>query len=250
MALLRSVLFNVLAFVLTLLMGVGAFPIRWFAKRYALPYARLWARLVLLLFRRICGVEVRITGQENLAAAGQGPMLIASQHQSAFDTLIWMLLLPRPSYVMKGELRRIPLLGPMLILAGMMPIERAAGAKAMRVLLRETEKAVAAGKQIVIFPEGTRTAPGAQVPLKPGIAAMAAHAGLPVVPVATNSGLFWGRNAFLKRPGVLYVAIGAPVAPANRKLLLGEIEKSWRVLEQDFATPGVTAQAQEAPHGG
>ncbi|MFT9017299.1 lysophospholipid acyltransferase family protein [Acetobacter malorum] len=235
MALLRSILFNVMAFVLTVIMGVGAFPIRWFAKRLALPYAKLWSRLVLMLFRDICGVDVRITGLENLAAAGGGPMLIASQHQSAFDTLIWMLLVPYPSYVMKGELRRIPLLGPMLILAGMMPIERAAGAKAMRALLSETEKAVAAGKQIIIFPEGTRTAPGEHVALKPGIAAMAAHAKLPVVPVATNSGLFWGRNAFLKRSGVLHVAIGKPLAPMNRKLLLGEIEKSWRGLEQDFA---------------
>lgn len=105
----------------------------------------------------------------------------------------------------------------------------------MRALLSETEKAVAAGKQIIIFPEGTRTAPGEHVALKPGIAAMAAHAKLPVVPVATNSGLFWGRNAFLKRSGVLHVAIGKPLAPMNRKLLLGEIENSWRGLEQDFA---------------
>lgn len=242
MALLRSILFNVLAFALTVVMGVGAFPIRWFAQKLALPYAKLWSRLVLVLFRDICGVEVRITGQENLALAGGGPMLIASQHQSAFDTLIWMLLVPYPSYVMKGELRRIPLLGPMLILAGMMPIERAAGAKAMRALLQETEKAVADGKQIIIFPEGTRTAPGELMPLKPGIAAMAAHAKLPVVPVATNSGLFWGRNAFLKRSGVLHVAIGTPLAPTNRKLLLGEIEASWRALEQGFIQQD---QAQE-----
>lgn len=250
MALLRSILFNVLAFVLTLLMGVGAFPIRWFAKRLALPYAKLWSRLVLMLFRDICGVEVRITGLDNLAQTGSGPLLIASQHQSAFDTLIWMLLVPYPSYVMKGELRRIPLLGPMLILAGMMPIERAAGAKAMRALLRETEKAVEAGKQIIIFPEGTRTTPGEHVPLKPGIAAMAAHARLPVVPVATNSGLFWGRNAFLKRSGVLHVAIGAPLAPANRKLLLGEIETSWRGLEQTFTAQDRTIEGQGVSSGG
>nr|WP_298794684.1 lysophospholipid acyltransferase family protein [uncultured Acetobacter sp.] len=250
MALLRSVLFNIMALLLTLMMGVGAFPIRLFAKKLALPYAKLWSRLMLMLFRDICGVDVRITGQENLAAAGTGPMLIASQHQSAFDTLIWMLLVPYPSYVMKGELRRIPLLGPMLVLAGMMPIERAAGAKAMRALLRETEKAVEAGKQIIIFPEGTRTAPGEHVALKPGIAAMAAHAGLPVVPVATNSGFFWGRNAFLKRSGVLHVAIGAPIAPVNRKLLLGEIESSWRVLEHDFAAQDRIAQARAASRRG
>lgn len=233
MAVVRSFCFNVLAFALTLLMGVGAFPIRWFFKRLALPYAKLWSRLVLGLFEHICGVEVRITGREHLAAL-QGPALIASQHQSAFDTLIWMLLVPHPSYVMKGELRHIPLLGPMLILAGMMPIERADGSKALRLLLRETEKAAQAGKQIIIFPEGTRTAPGEKVALKPGIAAMAAHTSLPVVPVATNSGLFWGRNAFFKKSGVLHVAIGAPLAPASRKVLLPQIAEAWQALEKPF----------------
>ena len=233
MAVFRSILFNVLAFLLTLVMGVGAFPVRWFAHGLALPYAKLWSRLVLRLFQTICGVEVRITGQEHLAT--NGPLLIASQHQSAFDTLIWMLLVPAPSYVMKGELRRIPLLGPMLILTGMMPIERADGARALRILLRETDTAVQKGKQIIIFPEGTRTAPGEHVPLKPGIAAMATHTRLPVVPVATNSGRFWGRNAFFKRSGVLHVAIGTPIGPANRKVLLPQIEKEWQALEKEFS---------------
>lgn len=232
MAVFRSVLFNVLAFLLTLIMGVGAFPVRWFAHGLALPYAKLWSRLVLDLFRAICGVEIRITGQEHVA--GAGPKLIASQHQSAFDTLIWMLLVPQPSYVMKGELRRIPLLGPMLILTGMMPIDRADGAKALRLLLRETDTAVQAGKQIIIFPEGTRTAPGEHVALKPGIAAMAAHSGLPVIPVATNSGLFWGRNAFFKRSGMLHIAIGTPIDAPNRKVLLPRIEGAWRDLEKTF----------------
>lgn len=234
MAVVRSLLFNVLAFALTLLMGVGAFPIRWFLRGLALPYAKLWSRLVLGLFKSLCGVEVRITGQEHLAAL-KGPALIASQHQSAFDTLVWMLLVPYPSYVMKGELRHIPLLGPMLILAGMMPIERADGSKALRLLLKETEKAAQAGKQIIIFPEGTRTAPGEHVALKPGIAAMAAHTHLPVVPVATNSGLFWGRNAFFKKSGVLHVAIGAPLPAANRKVLLPQIAQAWQELEQSFS---------------
>lgn len=175
---------------------------------------------------------MEITGLEHLPA--NGPALIASQHQSAFDTLVWMLLLPRPCYVMKGELRRIPLLGPMLVLTGMMPIERAAGAKAMRMLLQETDKALKANRQIIIFPEGTRTAPGEQVALKPGIAAMANHAKLPVIPVATNSGLFWGRNAFFKRSGVLHIAIGPAVGPAKRAALLADIEAGWREQKKTF----------------
>jgi len=123
----------------------------------------------------------------------------------------------------------------MLILPGMMPTEPADGSKALRLLLRETEKAARAGKQIIIFPEGTRTAPGEKVALKPGIAAMAAHTSLPVVPVATNSGLFWGRNAFFKKSGVLHVAIGAPLEPASRKVLLPQIAEAWQALEKPFA---------------
>ena len=236
MVVFRSVLFNVLSIGLTLLMGVGALPIRWFAHGWALGYARLWARLVLWLFRRVCGVTVRVSGLEHVPSSGAA--LIASQHQSAFDTLIWMQLLSRPCYVMKGELRRIPLLGPMLVLTGMMPIERAAGAKAMRLLLAETDKAVKAGRQIVIFPEGTRTLPSEHVAPKPGIAAMSSHTGLPVIPVATNSGLFWGRNAFLKRSGVLHVAIGPAIEVARRPELLARIETSWRDLEKGWNAQG------------
>ncbi|QEO18481.1 lysophospholipid acyltransferase family protein [Acetobacter vaccinii] len=234
MVVVRSIVFNVLAFALTLLMGVGAFPVRWFLHQWALPYARLWSRLVLWLFGRICGVRLQVSGLENLPASG--PALIASQHQSAFDTLVWMLLLARPCYVMKGELKRIPLLGPMLVLTGMMPVERAAGAKALRLLLQGTDKAVQDSRQIIIFPEGTRTLPGEHVDLKPGIAAMSNHTGLPVIPVATNSGLFWGRNAFVKRPGVLHVAIGAAIEPARRGQLLAGIEQSWRQLEQGWVS--------------
>ncbi|MFT8861448.1 MAG: lysophospholipid acyltransferase family protein [Acetobacter fabarum] len=229
MAVVRSVVFNIVAFVLTGVMGVGALPIRWFMPGHALAYAKLWSRLVLWLFRAICGVQVRVSGLEHLPQSG--PALIASQHQSAFDTLVWMLLLPRPCYVMKGELTRIPLLGPMLVLTGMMPVERAAGARALRLLLQGTDKAVADNRQIIIFPEGTRTMPGEHVALKPGIAAMSSHTGLPVIPVATNSGLFWGRNAFVKRSGVLHVCIGASIGPTRRVVLLEEIEKSWRALE-------------------
>lgn len=229
---LRSITFNIAAFILTLVMGVCAFPIRWFFQKQALPYARLWSRGVLWLFCRVCGVHVHIIGKENISFSG--PALIASQHQSAFDTLIWMLLLPRPCYVMKGELRRIPLLGPMLVLTGMMPIERNAGAKALRLLLQETDKAIKAEKQIIIFPEGTRTKPGEHKPLKPGIAAMAQHTKMSVIPVATNSGHFWGRNAFIKRCGTLYVVIGEAIKPSPREIMLKEIEQSWEQSSQLF----------------
>ncbi len=228
---LRATAFNLFFFALTLIMGIAAFPIRWFAPGKALPYAKLWAGTTVKGLQRICGVELRITGLEHLV--GEAPVLIASQHQSAFDTLVWMNLVPRPAYVMKKELTRLPLVGPMLLLAGMIPLEREGGAKALRDLLRDTAAAVTDRRQIVIFPEGTRVRAGEQVPLQPGIAALVTHSALSVLPVATDSGRCWSRNAFIKRSGVLHIDIGPPIPPGlKRQALLAAIREGWETLER------------------
>jgi 1-acyl-sn-glycerol-3-phosphate acyltransferase len=133
---------------------------------------------------------------------------------------------------MKRELTRLPLIGPMLLLAGMIPVDREAGAKALRSLLREADAAVANSRQIVIFPEGTRVAAGEVVALQPGVAALAAHTRLPVIPVATDSGRCWSRNSFIKRPGTIHIAIAPPITPEQlkgrpRTALLGAIRDAW-----------------------
>ncbi len=209
MTTLRSAVFNVYFFVLTFVLGLGGVVLRLFAPQHALALAQLWARLALAGLARICHVTLRLEGAATLPRAG--PALIASQHQSAYDTLVWLTLLPRPAYVMKQELTRIPLFGPLTVRAGMIVVDRAGGATALRDLIRRTRRAVAEGRQMVIFPEGTRTAPGQRVALQPGIAAMAAATGLPVFPVLTNSGQHWGRRAFRKRPGVIRVSIQSPI---------------------------------------
>jgi 1-acyl-sn-glycerol-3-phosphate acyltransferase len=134
--------------------------------------------------------------------------------------------------VMKRELTRLPLVGPMLLLAGMIPVDREAGAKALRGLLREADGAVADGRQIVIFPEGTRVAAGQLVALQPGVAALAAHTKLMVLPVATDSGRCWSRNAFVKRPGTIHIAIAPPITREQlqgqpRTALLEAIRAAW-----------------------
>jgi 1-acyl-sn-glycerol-3-phosphate acyltransferase len=143
-----------------------------------------------------------------------------------------MLLVPAPSYVVKQELTRIPLFGPLLAPAGMIPVDRQAGAAALRGLLQATRRARAGGRQIIIFPEGTRVAPGERVPLQPGLAAIATHLDLPVHPVATDSGLRWGRRAFMKYPGIIHIAVG-PAIPAGtpRAPLLAAVEAFWRQAE-------------------
>ncbi|GAN53713.1 lysophospholipid acyltransferase family protein [Tanticharoenia sakaeratensis] len=230
MAFFRSCVFNAYFVLLTIVMGIGAIPVRLTGSRErALRYAQAWTAATIAGLHHICGIELELIGTENLPE--DAPCLIASQHQSAFDTLVWMNLVPRPAYVMKKELTKVPLVGPMLLLSGMIPVERLAGASALRGLLRGTEAAIADRRQIIVFPEGTRTRPGERVPLQPGIVAMARHAPI-VVPVATNSGLFWGRNAFVKRPGRLAIVIGQPIEGASRAVLIAALQGAWDSLSQ------------------
>jgi 1-acyl-sn-glycerol-3-phosphate acyltransferase len=150
-------------------------------------------------------------GLGNLPA---GPAIIAAKHQSAFDTVVWLTLLPPgrdPAYVLKQELADIPLWGRLAARGGHIAVDRAAGASALRGMVRAAQGALAAGRPVVIFPEGTRTAPGERVPYQPGVAALAAATGAPVVPVATDSGLYWGRRAFQKRPGTIHVEVLPPL---------------------------------------
>jgi 1-acyl-sn-glycerol-3-phosphate acyltransferase len=177
----------------------------------ALPfYAALWSR-AMLGGLWIVGIRVQIEGLEHLPRSG--PMLIASQHQSEFDTMIWLKLLPRCRYVVKAELLRIPLFGRLLRRNEQIAVDRAGGASTMRLLLREGAVQLAKGSQVVIFPEGTRVAFGQTAPLQPGVAALAARSHLPVFPAATNSGRFWAGKAFLKRPGVIRVVVLPPLGP-------------------------------------
>ncbi len=195
-------------------------------RRAVLRGAQSWARLVLGGLRLLCGISWEVTGRERLPATGAA--LIAPMHQSAFDTLVWLLLLPDCTYVLKLELTRIPLFGKLLLRAGMIAVDRSGGAAAMRDLIRRAGDAAAEGRQILIFPEGTRVAPGAGVKLLPGVAALAARTGLPIIPVATDSGHFWGRRALRKLPGTIRVAVLPPLqAGLSRDVLMGQLEQTY-----------------------
>lgn len=247
MTLLRSTLFNLYFFGLTFILAVGGIFVRLFAPARTLQYAQFWVRLVMFGLRWICGIYLVLTGRENLPTAG--PALIASQHQSAYDTLIWMILLPRPAYVLKKELQRIPLFGPLTRLGGMIAIDRRAGPAALRSLVRDTAQAVADNRQIVIFPEGTRSRPGEQRPLQPGIAAMAAQSGLPVIPVVTDSGLRWGKHAFRKLAGPIHIAMLSPIpAGLSRGELMQRLEMALREGAAQLAGGPTEAVAGQASH--
>ena len=156
------------------------------------------------------------------------------RHQSAFDTFVWLTLLPRCCYVFKDELLRIPLFGSLVKRSGMIGVDRRAGGTAIRSLLRQADQAVRNQRQIVIFPEGTRSEPGNPGALQSGVAALASHLGLPVIPVSTNSGQCWGRRAFHKMPGTIRIFIGPPIDPkSSRKRLMQALLDGLAAIEHD-----------------
>jgi 1-acyl-sn-glycerol-3-phosphate acyltransferase len=210
---------------------------------------RRWAATVLAGLRPLAAIRYEVSGQENLPA---GPVLVASMHQSAFDTMVWLLLLRNPAYVLKRELTRIPVFGPLCTRVGMIAVDRGAGAAAIRALLRGGDRVAKDGRTIVIFPEGTRVAPGTRAPLHPGVAALATRMGAPVVPVVTDSGLCWGRRAFRKRPGVIHIVIRPALPPGLSRAEV--MERLADVFEQGAATlgtpwPGVDNSVGIRPSG-
>jgi len=236
MILIRSLLFNVWFYGLTTLMLFATPPLRLFAPHRAIFYARLWARLVLAGLRVLGGIGYDVTGLEHLPE--HGPALLAAMHQSAFDTIVWEVIAPRFAIVLKQELTKIPLFGPMLITAGMIPVDRAGKANAVRQMLRAADRAMADNRQILIFPEGTRVAPGVRAPLHPGVAALAARTGLPVIPVVTDSGRHWGRRAFRKLPGTIRIAILPPLPPGlKREALMHRLAETFAEGARTLGTP-------------
>ena len=210
---LRSTLFNLWFYLGTTVIAASAMVprllARWWPRDWGFAVATAWAAFTMTGLRWICGTRWEVRGRENLPV--DGPALIVSMHQSAFDTMVWFLIMPRVAYVLKQELTKIPLIGPILAELRMIAVDREAGAAAIRTLLKGADAAVADRRQIVIFPEGTRVAPGTRAPLHPGYAAIASRTGLPIIPVTTDSGLCWGRRAFRKHPGVIHIDVHPPM---------------------------------------
>lgn len=212
MTFLRSAVFNALFLGGSAVAALLALPLLAAPRAWLISYVRVWARVVVGLLRRICGIRLEVTGLENIPPTGA---IIAAKHQSAFDTVVWLMLLPSdrpaPVYVLKKELVAIPVWGQLARRCGHIAVDRKAGAQALRGMVRAGQAALAEGRSVVIFPEGTRTAPGERVPYQPGVAALALATRAPVVPVATDSGLTWGRRAFSKRPGVIHISVLPPL---------------------------------------
>jgi 1-acyl-sn-glycerol-3-phosphate acyltransferase len=189
-----------------------------------------WSIAVVHLARRICGIRWRVEGLENLPREA---CVILSKHQSAWETLAYQLIFPPQVLVLKRELLWIPFFGWGLALMSPIAINRAHGTKALRELARRGRERLAQGFWVVIFPEGTRVAPGTRRRYQPGGAWLAEKAGAPIVPVAHNAGLLWPRNGFLKRPGVITVRIGVAIrAEGRRPDELTQLAEAWIESQQ------------------
>jgi 1-acyl-sn-glycerol-3-phosphate acyltransferase len=220
---LRSALFNVLFFAWSAGMLILSLPLALVPRAGMMASARLIAAGTFFLLRVIVGVRFELRGDASLL---QQPVLVACKHQSAWDTFIFYLIARDPAYVMKKELMLIPVYGWLARKQRMIPIDRKAGAAALRGLLRASGAALAEGRQIIIFPQGTRVAPGMQAPYQPGAAALYSRLGCPVVPVALNSGCYWPRRSFLKYPGRIVIEVLEPIQPGVPKAqFMAELER-------------------------
>lgn len=219
----RSLLFATLACVWSALLFVAGLPILLLPRRFVQALARLWTRGLLTLLALTCGLKHGIRGREHLPA---GPVIIAANHQSAWDTLVFHTLLPDPVFVLKRELLRVPFLGWYLARAGNIGIDRSAGARALKAMLPDVGRRLDEGAQVIVFPEGVRAAPGAPHPFQPGIAAIYRGAQVPVVPAALNSGLFWGRRSLAKHRGVITLEFLPPLpAGLDRGVFMTELRE-------------------------
>jgi len=191
-----------------------------------------WSRLIVWLARVILGIEWRVEGRENLPSR---PAVILAKHQSAWETLAFQHIFPPQVHVLKRELLWIPFFGWGLALMSPIAIDRRRGVAALRSIARRGQKRLEQGFWVVVFPEGTRVAPGESRDYQPGGAWLAAASGAPVVPVAHNAGLYWPRNAFLKRAGTVTIRIGPSIDSTKcDPLTINAMAKEW-IEEQQKA---------------
>ena len=186
---------------------------------------RQWARFNIWTLDKVCGISHRVIGAANIPA---GPAVIIANHQSAWETLVFQLIFPAQSYLLKRELLWIPVFGWGLAMNRPVAINRARKARALDILVKEGAARLHEGRWLVVFPEGARMPPGKPGKFQAGGAMIAVRSQCPVVPVAHNAGVFWPKRSFLKHPGVIDIRIGKPLASTGVKTRqLNEALASW-----------------------
>jgi 1-acyl-sn-glycerol-3-phosphate acyltransferase len=220
----RSLVFNALFYLNTVVWLILALPTFFMPYTAILWVAKTWGRINLVLLRVVVGLRYEIRGREKIPP---GPLIVAAKHQSAWETIALMPLFDNPLFIVKRELMWIPLFGWFMRKGRMVPVDRSAGLRALNAMIARARTELAKGRQLIIFPEGTRRPAGAEPSYKPGVALLYVKAAVPCLPLALNSGLFWPRRSIMRRPGTVVVEILDPIAPGmGREAFFDRLESA------------------------
>ena len=237
MIVLRSLVFNALFYVNTALWLIAALPTFFMPYRAIIEVAKAWGRFNRALTRMVAGIDYEICGAEKIP---RGPVIVAAKHQSAWETFALLSLFDNPTFIIKRELQWIPIFGWFTIKGRMVPVQRGAGSQTLTNMIERARIELSRGRQLVIFPEGTRRAPGAEPRYKYGVAQLYAAEGVPCIPIALNSGLFWPRRSLRRNPGTILVEVLDPILPGLDKDVFLERLKN----EIETATARLIAESQ------
>ncbi|MBV6658373.1 MAG: 1-acyl-sn-glycerol-3-phosphate acyltransferase [Devosiaceae bacterium] len=220
---LRALIANTVFFANMVVWMIVCSPTLFLPDRYARKYMRAWARSTLWLLRVTAGMNWEIRGLENIPKEG---CLIAAKHQSTWETFALLPYLDKPIYILKKELIDLPLFGWYARRAGMIPVERSRHASALLAMTRAAKESVAEGGHLIIFPEGTRRPVGAPPDYKSGTTHLYKQLGVPIVPAALNSGLFWPRRQFRRHAGTIVISFLPPIAAGeDPKAVRGQLQE-------------------------
>lgn len=233
----RSILFLLWLYGTMIVLGAVCAPLTLMSRKNTFIAIRAWARATRWGLRWICGIRIVIDGLENVP---KGPLLIAAKHQSMIDTILPALFLDDPAIVAKSELFDAPLFGWYLTRAGMYKLDRGGYATALKSMMRAARKAIAEGRQFIIFPEGTRQELQAPPDYKPGIAALYRDLNVACVPIALNTGMVWPAHGIMRFPGTATLRVLPAIAPGlSRDDFMRELETAIETESQNLLPPNL-----------
>ena len=241
---LRSIIFDTAVVILTLVISMTV-PLLWLfnaSSATVRSVSQVWAGGIMFLMKYVVGLDYREHGRQNIP---EGPCIIACNHQSLWETADLCVIFPDASIVAKKELRKLPLVGWFLERYPMILVDRSAGRQALRQMNDEARRAIGEGRKVLIFPQGTRQAVDEPMTFQPaGIAALYTNLGVPVLPVAHDSGMFWGKKTLMIHSGVITLSYLPPIPPGlDRKVFQAQVE---RVIAEEASRLIGTAEMNKA----